>query len=431
MAAAGDKRPRLSFGTRDVSTVTKWGDDLVKWIWGMRADSSEATKVRAHAYIEVSGKIFCNGCGHDYPAHKNDFKTHLDSKGCIDSRGTGYRFDVGGHDAMLRMAVPATAREIYYEDKTEERTNMLSGVFLSHGLSYHSQETLFRRGAPALRAIQRIGSAGLGSDTTIARNVSKAVKQLELDLFLPQISLIRDHKLPLAILMDGSAFKAGGGGDAELVAVYCPVFKRPLIVDWKPLHKSPNADKLVEVAVQAVSGLVAADDIYATFGKGLLDVHAVGGGPLPQAGGAAAAAAAAAPIVPAATMGYRYLTPAEVLKMWAHTGADHASVMILLAERAKTTKVGDPGHASSLVIKAEVKAMGLGPPLKLARKVCLAPRLCRRILGSHWSLGMPCRCFCAKTPSCGMPCYVDSASTRRSGRHQRRGGRTSRAFCAF
>ena len=70
---------------------------------------------------------------------------------------------------------------------------MLSSVFLSHGMSFKSQETLFNRGAPALRAIQYIGSAGLGTDKTIARNVSHAVKQFEIVKLRPAMRLIATH----------------------------------------------------------------------------------------------------------------------------------------------------------------------------------------------------------------------------------------------
>ena len=109
---------------------------------------------------------------------------------------------------LLRRLDPIqSARDISHGDKTEERLMMLPSVFLSHGLSYNSQETLFQRGAPALRAIQYVGTGGLGSRDTIANNISRAVKQLEVDLFRPQMRLVTTHKIPLAVLMDGSSHK--------------------------------------------------------------------------------------------------------------------------------------------------------------------------------------------------------------------------------
>jgi hypothetical protein len=80
MAGAGEKRARQLFSTHNVATVERWGDDLLEWVWGMREDTSVATKERAHACINVCGKIYCNCCGKDYMTHKGDFNTHLDSK---------------------------------------------------------------------------------------------------------------------------------------------------------------------------------------------------------------------------------------------------------------------------------------------------------------------------------------------------------------
>ena len=69
---------------------------------------------------------------------------------------------------------------------------MLSSVFLSRGLSYNSQETLFQRGAPTRRAIQYVGTGELDSRDTIADHdsISRAVKQLYVDLCRPQMQLV-------------------------------------------------------------------------------------------------------------------------------------------------------------------------------------------------------------------------------------------------
>lgn len=203
---------------------------------------------------------------------------------------------------MLPLLAPVGAsQDMKYEDKSEERLMMFSSVFLSHGLPYKSQETLFKRGASALRAVQHIGNAGLGTDKTIASNVSKAVMQLEIDHLRPQMRMIATHKLPLAILMDGSAHKGGGRGEAELVGVHCPMFNGPQIVDWKSLPKSPDAEKLDQVATDAATGKVTASGLYITFGEdGLLGKHDVREAVAVAAAGAAAtvpAPAAAAPAV--------------------------------------------------------------------------------------------------------------------------------------
>ena len=88
--------------------------------------------------------------------------------------------------------------------------------------------------------------------------------------------LVTTHKIPLAVLMDGSSHKGGGSGDAELVAIYSPVFQKPLIIDWKSLGKSPDASTLIRVAGDSVTGKVAASGLYADFGSdGLLDTHDV------------------------------------------------------------------------------------------------------------------------------------------------------------
>jgi hypothetical protein len=148
--------------------------------------------------------------------------------------------------------------------------------------------------------------------------------------------------------------------------------------------KSPDAKALVKVAREALTGQVEATDLYSTFGtEGLLGLHDAPPAAAAAAPAAAAAAPAAAAVVAAGVaavaavaggpaIGYKYMTPAELDAAWTITAADHASVMGAMADRSNTTKVGDPGHASSLVIKAEAGAFGLGPALKLARKVCSA-----------------------------------------------------------
>ena len=76
--AAGEKRTRQQY-TNDVKSVLNWGGDTVKWIWGMRADSPPATTVRARAYIEVKGTIFCNSCGKEFGAlhMRDDMLVHI------------------------------------------------------------------------------------------------------------------------------------------------------------------------------------------------------------------------------------------------------------------------------------------------------------------------------------------------------------------
>ena len=64
-----------------------------------------------------------------------------------------------------------------------------------------------------------------------------------------------------------------GSGDAELVAVYSPVFQKPLIIDWKSLGKSPDASTLIRVAGDSVTGKVAASGLYADFGSDGLCMH--------------------------------------------------------------------------------------------------------------------------------------------------------------
>ena len=198
---------------------------------------------------------------------------------------------------------------------------LTSGVLLSHGMSYQSQETLFDRGAPVLRAIHRIGVTGLGSRNTIVSNISEAVKLMEVDYFYPQLRLITEHKLPMAINMDGSVHKGGtgikgGGSDGELVSVFTPLFGKPLTLDWKSMVKSPNAEQLVTLARAAVSGEVQASGIYTTVGKdGLLGLHDVA---MAQAG----PAGVAAPPAPQVQVGCKYLTPEEVLRHHVISGAD-------------------------------------------------------------------------------------------------------------
>ena len=53
-----------------------------------------------------------------------------------------------------------------------------------------------------------------------------------------------------------------GSGDAELVAIYSPVFQKPLIIDWKSLGKSPDASTLIRVAGDSVTGKVAASGLF-------------------------------------------------------------------------------------------------------------------------------------------------------------------------
>lgn len=213
------------------------------------------------------------------------------------------------------------ARDVHHATSVQEFRMLTSGVLLSHGISYQSQETLFDRGAPVLRAIHRIGVTGLGSRNTIVSNISEAVKLMEVDYFYPQLRLITEHKLPMAINMDGSVHKGGAGikggaGDGELVSVFTPLFGKPLTLDWKSMVKSPNAEQLVTLARAAVSGEVQASGIYTTVGKdGLLGLHDVA---MAQAG----PAGVAAPPAPQVQVGYKYLTPEEVLRHHVISGAD-------------------------------------------------------------------------------------------------------------
>lgn len=115
MAHAGDKR-KHSNNVTDIAILKRWGVDTIKWIWGMRDDSDPETRARAEALLSVSGKIFCNGCGNQYKAHKGDFNEHLATDACTVKRGKGFRFDEHGNDKLLRCMAPVTAaRERHQE----------------------------------------------------------------------------------------------------------------------------------------------------------------------------------------------------------------------------------------------------------------------------------------------------------------------------
>ena len=45
-------------------------------------DSDEASHVRAEALITHGGKLYCNGCGRQYQAHKSDFEEHIETDTC-------------------------------------------------------------------------------------------------------------------------------------------------------------------------------------------------------------------------------------------------------------------------------------------------------------------------------------------------------------
>lgn len=220
MAHAGDKR-RHSNTVADTAILRRWGDDTVKWIWGLRDDSDLETRVRAEALLAVSGKIICNGCGNQYKSHKGDFNEHLATDTCTIKRGKGFRFDELGNDRLLRCMAPVTAvRERHHETVAADRLMFLNAFLLGNGIGYKKQETLFNKGSPVLRALIAIGPSGVGGrDTTVTRNTSKAIIKLEHDFIRPLMRKVVDLKLPMAILMDGSAHKGGGVGDAELVGV--------------------------------------------------------------------------------------------------------------------------------------------------------------------------------------------------------------------
>ena len=97
------KREKRTTVTSDVKTVVGWGDAVTEWIWGFGTLSDAASRERAHAFVTVSSKIYCNGCGKSYGAHKSDFQDHLKSnKICTELRGKCFRYDANGHDSMLR-----------------------------------------------------------------------------------------------------------------------------------------------------------------------------------------------------------------------------------------------------------------------------------------------------------------------------------------
>ena len=136
MALAGQKR-KHSNSTTAVSVVKGWPSNIVRWIWGMRDDSDDASRVRAEALITHGGKIYCNGCGRQYQAHKSDFEEHLETDTCSMKRGKGFRFDERGNDAMPRGANPVTpARIQHHAEHGEKRLMMLSAVLLGHGIGY-------------------------------------------------------------------------------------------------------------------------------------------------------------------------------------------------------------------------------------------------------------------------------------------------------
>ena len=53
MAGVGEKCARQLFSTHNVATVERWGDDLLEWVWGMREDTSVATKERAQPKLAL------------------------------------------------------------------------------------------------------------------------------------------------------------------------------------------------------------------------------------------------------------------------------------------------------------------------------------------------------------------------------------------
>ena len=76
MAGAGGKRARQLFSIRDVATVARWGDDMLEWVWGMREDSSVATK-KACVWPDLSGRV------KDYVTHKGDFNATAASRSLL------------------------------------------------------------------------------------------------------------------------------------------------------------------------------------------------------------------------------------------------------------------------------------------------------------------------------------------------------------
>jgi hypothetical protein len=189
---------------------------------------------------------------------------------------------------------------------------------LANGIGYRTQENLFRLGKPVGRAIARLGTYGLGSDTTVAASVSDAVAIIENELIKPALQLVVENLLPFAVLMDGSQTRTGGGGEGELIFVYHPLAQKPFPVDAVKLLKSPNAEVLVNVARTSTTAYISPDNY---------------------------------------DLGYSILA------------ADHASVMRRAARISGAGFCGDPPHGLALVIKVIASAMGVHPVLKIARRV--------------------------------------------------------------
>lgn len=89
---------------------------------------------------------------------------------------------------------------------------------------------------------------GLGSDNSVARHVSEAVRRVEDMAIRAALRLPIEKGLPFALLADGSVTKTGRGGDGELSFVYHALLDKRICVDAIKLSKAPTAVELMVAA---------------------------------------------------------------------------------------------------------------------------------------------------------------------------------------
>ena len=184
-AAPAAKRARGESKSADavssIATVRGWTGSAA--IYGLHTGVKQLQVDAAKRVLAAEGKIICQRCSGKFNAHKTTFANHLKSNEHTtrDAAYPKYAFN----DAVLLAFAPAAGQAV----KKQRLRCLASADLLAGGVGFHAQEELFSRDAPTLKALVRLGSEGLGSDTTIASNVEEAITMIDDELLKP---LLRD-----------------------------------------------------------------------------------------------------------------------------------------------------------------------------------------------------------------------------------------------
>lgn len=306
-----DKEKKKTKPVSSFDIMVGWRKELRDLVYGLHPGASALDRSKAeYAFASTNGKYYCRRCSKCLRCNITVITRHSKSKGC--TRADKSKTFTGVFLPSKQNVMPVFDVDVL--------RGLSSAYLLANGISFNMQESLFNPTSDILRALYLLATHGLGSDKTIAENVSATVGRVESKLLQPILRGFVDKKIPFALLADESTTRIAR--------------RRGVMQIW--LH-SPLKDEPIPFDASIMVGTATGANIKTTIVSSLTRQG--------------------------------FLSEGEFRDHVAVVASDHASAMLSAIEDLGVTAVGDGPHAVELVIKAIIESLGVKPHLMLLRKV--------------------------------------------------------------